>query len=49
MADKGNFRKGFIVASGFYESQSTMAEKALWNVSGLECKESMAGSQPHKE
>lgn len=49
MADKGNIRKGFIVASGFYESQSIMAEKALWNVSGLGCKVMMAGSQPHKE
>lgn len=46
MADNGNFRKEFIVASGF--CQSTMAE-TLWNVSGLGFKVAIAGSQPHKE
>lgn len=36
------------MGSGFYESQSIMAEKALWNASGLGCKMAMTGSHPHQ-
>lgn len=48
MADKGNFREAFILVSSFYKSHDIMAEKALWNDSGLRCKAARAASHPHK-